>query len=108
MSLQLASPTIPLSCDSVGTYRVGSTRVSLDIVVEAFVEGATAEEIVQQYPVLKLSDVYYVLGYYLQHQQEVDEYRMQRQIHAQEIREENEARFDPVGVRARLLARRGS
>jgi hypothetical protein len=36
---------------------------------------------------------------------EVDEYIHQQEIHATQVRQENEARFDPVGVRARLLAR---
>ena len=40
---------IPLTLDSQGTYRVGGTRVTLDLVIRAFNRGATAEEIVQKY-----------------------------------------------------------
>lgn len=106
MSLQTSTTPIPLSSDPDGTMRVGHTRVTLDTVVTAFGEGATAEEIVQQYPTLKLADVYHVLGYFLEHQSEVDEYLRQRQTIAQEVRELNESRFDPNGVRERLLSRR--
>ena len=48
--------------DSRGVYRVGGTRVTLDLVVRAFNRGATAEDIVQRFPSLELSDVYLVLG----------------------------------------------
>jgi hypothetical protein len=39
---------IPVARDAYGVYRVGGTRVTLDLVVRAFNRGATAEEIVQK------------------------------------------------------------
>src|ERR1700690_1752742 len=57
-----------------GVYRVGGTRVTLDLVVRAFDRGATAEEIVQKLPSLELSDVYQVIGYYLKYRGELSEY----------------------------------
>ena len=48
MTLTIATEPIPLRMDSDGVVRVGKTRVTLDTVVAAFVEGATAEEIAQQ------------------------------------------------------------
>jgi len=58
---------IPLARDAQGAFRVGGTRITLDLVVRAFNRGATAEEIVQKYCSLQLSDVYQVIGYYLKH-----------------------------------------
>jgi len=69
-------------------------------------EGATAEEIVYQYPSLDLVDAYFVIGYYLQRRTDVEAYLHWRQRQADEAREQNEARFDPHGIRDRLLARR--
>ncbi|HEX2742323.1 MAG TPA: DUF433 domain-containing protein [Rubrobacter sp.] len=106
MSLAVAPEPIPLTTDRNGVVRVTGTRVTLDTVVAAFQEGATAEELAQQYPSLRLADVYAVIGYYLRHQLEVDEYLRLRQQFAAEARLANEGRFDPAGVRARLLARR--
>jgi len=57
--------TIPVSKDVQGVYRVGNSRVTLDLVVRAFSRGATPEEIVQDYPSLQLADIYQVIGYYL-------------------------------------------
>jgi uncharacterized protein (DUF433 family) len=104
--LLIVAQTIPIEIDVDGIARVGKTRVTLDTVVAAFSQGATAEEIVYRYPALKLSDVYSTISFYLNHQQEVAEYLQQRQQQAQEIRLVNEQKFDPQGLRDRLLARR--
>jgi uncharacterized protein (DUF433 family) len=97
---------VPLAADADGVIRVGATRVTLDTVVAAFREGMTAEGIAGQYPSLRLADVYSVIGYVLDHPAEVDVYLRGRQALAAEVRGENEARFDPAGVRDRLLARK--
>ncbi len=106
MPLILTTDPIPLMTDADGVVHVSGTRVTLDTVVTAFLEGATAEEIVEQYPSLQLSDVYSIIGYYLRHKAEVDAYLLERQHRAAEVRREAQRRFNPVGVRDRLLARR--
>jgi uncharacterized protein (DUF433 family) len=106
MPLVLKTDPIPLVTDASGVVRIGKTRVTLDTVVMAFLEGATAEEIVEQYPSLQLSDVYSVIGYYLRHKTEIELYLRERQQRAAEVRQEAERRFNPVGIRDRLLARR--
>jgi uncharacterized protein (DUF433 family) len=106
MGLVFAHEPIPLQALEDGVVRVGGTRVTLDTVVIAFEQGATAEEIVQQYPSLRLADAYAVIAYYLRHRSEVEAYLASRGEVSRRVRHENEARFDPAGVRARLLARR--
>ncbi len=106
MTLTTATDTVPLETDSDGVIRVGKTRVTFDTVISAFLEGATAEEIIFQYPSLDLADVYSVIAYYLRRRDEAETYRQRRQEQAHRMREENEVRFDPAGVRERLLARR--
>ena len=97
---------VPVQTDADGVIRVAGTRVTLDTLVAAFEAGATAEEIVQQYPSVALADVYSVIAYYLRHQPEIQAYLTQRQQQAGQIREAHERRFDPSGVRDRLMARR--
>jgi uncharacterized protein (DUF433 family) len=99
------SQPIPLRSDADGVIRVAGTRVTLDTIAYAFERGATAEEIAQQYPTLPLAEVYSVLGYLLHHQAEVAAYLAGRAEGRSAVREENERRFDPQGIRARLLAR---
>lgn len=108
MSLVIVETPIPLKTDVDGVVRVGNSRVTLDTVIAAFTDGATAEEIAAQYPTLSLADVYAVIGYYLQQRADVDAYLSQRRQLATEVRQRNEARFDPQGIRDRLLARRAN
>lgn len=105
MALTFITETLPLQAGADGVVRVGKTRVTLDSVVGAFSDGATAEEIVQRYPSLSLADVYQVIGYYLRRPLEVDEYLNQQKTRSEAVRVQNEMRFDPQGVRDRLLAR---
>ena len=99
---------IPLETDTQGVIRVSNTRVTLDTVVTAFKDGATAEEIAQQYPTVPLADIYYVIGYYLRRREEVEAYLGKRKQEADELQKQMEARFNPVGIRERLLARQES
>ncbi len=106
MTLAITVEPNPLEIDSNGVVRVGKTRVTLDTVVTAFLEGATAEEIGEQYTSLRLSDIYFVIAYYLRHKAEVDNYLSERQLQATAIKQEIEQRFNPIGIRDRLLARK--
>jgi uncharacterized protein (DUF433 family) len=106
MTLTIALEPAPIEIDDFGVVRVARTRVTLDTVVISFLEGCTPEEIAEQYPSLQLSNIYSVIGYYLKHRNEVHAYLAERQHQANEIRREAEQRFNPIGIRERLLARR--
>ena len=106
MLLVPTAEPIPLVADANGVIRISKTRITLDTVITAFLEGGTVEEIREQYPSLQLSDIYLAIGYYLRHQSEVDAYLMERQGIVAEVQQEAEKRFNPVGIRDRLLARR--
>jgi uncharacterized protein (DUF433 family) len=106
MSLMISTESPPLAKDADGVIRVGGTRVSLDSAVFAFLDGSTPEEIVQQYPAIDLADAYASVAYYLNHRDEVDAYLRERRTQREQIRREVEARFDPQGIRDRLVARR--
>jgi uncharacterized protein (DUF433 family) len=98
--------TLPLKRDKDGVIRVSKTRVTLDTIVTAFLEGLTAEEIAVQYPVVPLADVYSVIGYYLNQKKKVDAYLARREKIAETVRRQNESRFEQSDIRARLLARK--
>lgn len=104
--ISIVTKPVPLQADDAGVIRVGKTRVSLDSVIAAFNEGSTSEEIVQQYDVLSLADVYAVISYYLENQNEIDSYLAERRTQREQVRQELEARHQPQGIRQRLLLRR--
>ena len=108
MRLPIDAQPIPLAVGADGVVRVGSTRVTLDSVIHAFDQGATAEEIVQRFSSVRLEDVYAILAFTSSARAEVEAYLRQREQRAAVVRLENERRFDPAGIRERLMARRGS
>lgn len=99
---------VPLKTDSEGVVRIGETRVTLDSVIGAFKNGATSEEIVLQFPVLHLADVYAVIGFYLKNEAAVEEYLVLQIADSTKIRQQIEAQFPSTGIRQRLLKRRSN
>jgi len=99
-----AAMEVPLRTDPQGKIRVGDTRVLLELVIYAFRQGETAEDIVDSYPTLKLADIYAVLAYYLTHRAEVDAYVDQEEKETDRIQQEVEAHYSPeqLALRARL------
>jgi uncharacterized protein (DUF433 family) len=93
--------TVPLHVDETGTIRVGGTRLLLDLVVGAFNDGASPEEIVSRYPVLRLAVAYAVIAYYLDPKQEIDAYIVEGEEKGKEWRAFWEARI-PEEVKQRL------
>ncbi|NUQ26722.1 MAG: DUF433 domain-containing protein [Saprospiraceae bacterium] len=96
---------VPLEMGRDEVIRVGQTRVTLDVVVSAFLSGATAEEIVFQYPTLDLADVYAVISYYLKNQTEIDVYLQASRIASEQFRLDTQQRFPAADIRERLTAR---
>jgi uncharacterized protein (DUF433 family) len=94
---------VPLHTDKDGIIRVGKTRVTLQTVIIDFNKGASPEEIVHHYPALTLSDVYLVIGYYLQNLAGVDEYVRDQQERSLQAHLEYEAKYPNDPLRAKLL-----
>lgn len=107
MTITVTPEPVPLAADASGVMRIGNTRVSLDILVNAFHAGQSPEEIREQYPTVELADIYSVLTYYLRHTADVDAYLAEQDHQRDQARAETQARFPQAGIRARLLARRG-
>ena len=57
-----------------GGYYVAGTRISLDSVVYSFNEGQSPEAIQEDFPLLKRSQIYGAIAFYLDHQGEIDKY----------------------------------
>ncbi len=92
----------PLSEDKHGVIRIGNTRVTLLSLVNAYQQGASAEEIMQDFPTLSLSEIYTTIAYYLKHRPEVDQYLNGLREQAQQMWSKNSI----TDIRQRLEARR--
>jgi uncharacterized protein (DUF433 family) len=104
-ALPLPAEPPPLRVDEGGAIRVGNSRVSLDLVVEQYENGMTAEEMVRAYDTLALADVYAVIAYYLRHRDAVRAYLTRRAEEAEALRARIETERPRV-TREELLARR--
>lgn len=96
---------VPLRTDNEGVVRVGESRVSLASIVADFHRGGTPEQIVQNFDVLSLEDVYAVVAYYLQNQAAMDALLDAERKVDNQIQQDTEARFPQSGIRDRLLQR---
>lgn len=106
MTLSIEPQPVPLKKDVDGTWRVGDTRVLLDLVIHAFDAGRTPEEIIQSYDTLHLDEVYAVLAYYLAHRTEVDAYLQRQEINTEALWKDIKKRSDYQEFRSRLRSRR--
>src|ERR1700722_16328281 len=57
-----------------GGYYVAGTRISLDSVVYSFNGGQSPEAIQEDFPLLKCSQIYGPIAFYLDHKAEIDKY----------------------------------
>ncbi len=106
MSIVLEREAPPFQQDATGSIRVGKTRVLLELVIRAFLDGASPETIVQQYSTLTLSDTYSTIAYYLRHQEAIEAYLIQREQLAEKVYQRiQDIQPDMNLLRSRLLAR---
>lgn len=73
-SLPLTTRPVPLTRLENGTLRVTGTRIPLELIVRHYNAGETPEQIVEAFDSLRLSDVYTLVGYYLDNREAVDDY----------------------------------
>lgn len=105
MELNYFQQNVPIRLSQEGVPVIGDTPVTLETIVSAFHRGATPEEIVMQFPTLRLADVYTVIGYYLQHQDEVNAFLGEEYTPPAGVRRQVENLADLGGIRERLLSR---
>ena len=98
--------TAPLVADDDGGVRIIGSRVTLDSIVDEFKRGATAEQILEDFPSLTLREVYGAIAYYLEHTAAVEAYLRERAAAGEEMRRWIEEKLPTTELRERLRARR--
>ena len=105
MSMATATLPTPFTTDEHGVLRVGDSRVMLERVVNAFDAGASAEEIVESYPSLDLSDVYAAIAFILKNRPDIDSYMSKSTADAERVHRAWERTHSTVNLRRRLRTR---
>jgi uncharacterized protein (DUF433 family) len=106
VELPLSPRPVPLFRLENGVYRVTNSRIPLERIVEMYRQGATPEQIVEAFDVLRLADVYTLIGYCLDHEAEVNWYLYEQEKDAEEIRRTIEAAQGPPRVTREMLQER--
>lgn len=86
-------------------WRVDGSRVSKYSLINAFKEGASAEEIALRFPTLNLKQIYSVINDYLQHPVEFEQYFNEELEQQEQKKQQIEKRFSSEGIRQKLLER---
>ena len=106
MTALLAPQKAPITQTKEGTLLVTGSRVSLEVIVSDFNQGASAEEIALRYPLLSLADVYAVIAFYLRNQDEVETYVAAQADAAEAARVAHRVNETSKSLREKLLSRR--
>jgi hypothetical protein len=106
VDFQPLTVAVPLGEDPPRVFRVGKSRVLLELVIRAFKRGEMPEGIVRSYRTLCLADVYAVISRYLADPAPFEKYLKEYDEAAEAIRRRIEATQGPQGnLREVLLAR---
>jgi len=89
--------------DPYGVMRIADTRISLDSVVTAFLQGHSPATIQEQYPGLTQAQVNGAIDYFLAHRSEVEEYLTRQAEVWRRLRAEAENNPSPVVERLRNM-----
>jgi uncharacterized protein (DUF433 family) len=88
-----------------GGYWVRGARVSLDSLVYEWREGLSPESIRADFPVLCLKQVYGAITYYLEHQEEIDEYLKRAEAEEKEIAQRIKEQYPDIHRRVDEILR---
>jgi uncharacterized protein (DUF433 family) len=88
------------------TYRISGTRITLDVIINQFKLGATAEQIHDSFPAASLQAIYGAIYYYVAHTEAMNAYLREQQKAAADTRQWVESQPGNRGLREQLLARR--
>ena len=105
VDFQPLTVAIPLTEEPAGVFRVGASRILLELVLRAFLRGETPEAIVRFYRGLHLPEVYAVIARYLTDPQPFDEYLRRCDEDAADFRREIDAGQSPQLDKQELLNR---
>ncbi|MCU0466788.1 MAG: DUF433 domain-containing protein [Anaerolineae bacterium] len=103
MTFPIQTLTVPFEADEAGGFKIKGTRIPIDNILLAYQRGQTPEQIVQDFDVLRLTDVYATIAYYLQNREEVEAYLARRQAEEEVIKQEILAQPHMVMLREKWM-----
>lgn len=84
-----------------GAYRLVGTRIGLDCVVHAYLDGQSPEAIQDNYPSLPLETIHGAIAFYLHNRADVDRYLTRLATRMDEVRQTSEVENSALLARLR-------
>jgi len=107
MPFSIEAETPPLKVWADGTIRIGQSRIKIERIIKAFVNGSSAEQFAHDYPTVTVEDAYGAIFYYLRHKATLDEHVAEMDRQGDEAERLIEEKFgSQQGMRERIIARR--
>ncbi len=99
---EIAADPVPLEKWDDGSVRVSGTRLHYYLFLQFYKAGDGPDDLLEAFPFLSLGTIHVLIGYYLHHQHELDEWLAKVQQEIDEIRERHP---QDRALKERLLAR---
>lgn len=91
-----------------GGYRIAGSRIGLESVVYAYLDGQSPESIQDNFPSLSLEAIHGAIACYLHHREEIDGYLQETEARYKELRQKSEEQNAPLLARLRAERRRAA
>lgn len=109
MPLSIEAETPPLQVWADGTIRIVQSRIKVERIIKAFLNGSSAEQFAHDYPTVSVEDAYGAIFYYLRHKAAFDELVAEMDRQGDEAQRFLEEKYgSQQGMRERIIARRQS
>ena len=97
---------VPIAVDEKGFWRVEGTRVGVDVILQQYLDGASADQIAEDFPSVIPCQIYGIIAYYLQHRDEVNAYLKEAENKASVLRDRIDSESGNRELRELLQTRR--
>lgn len=94
--------TVPLNQWDDGSIRLVGSRLKLDMLVHCYNAGETWEEIHEGFPSASIEQIKTIIGWYLDHKAEADEYLREEEAEEEKILQELANRPESIAFREKL------
>jgi uncharacterized protein (DUF433 family) len=97
---------VPLHETSDGNIRVIGSRITLHTLIGRFQVGDSVEEIHEGFPSVTIAEINAIIGWYLKHRAEVDEYIREVDEEGEKLLQKIESRPENIAFKERLRSLR--
>jgi len=105
--IAIEAETPPLKVWPDATIRIGQSRIKVERIIKAYLNGSSPEQFASDYPTVTVEEAYGAIFYYLRHKAKLDEHVAEMDRKGDDAQRLLEEKFgSQEGMRERMIARR--